>query len=95
MSSWILAIWITFVPLEEGKEAKELQLSIPHDSYKSCQEEVSKIDKFMFTMPGLTLKVDAECQPNKHYCTDDGCPDFYKDEIIEENNVQNNTRTRI
>ena len=93
--SWILAIWITFIPLEEGKEAKEMQLSIPHDSYRSCQEEVNKIDNFMFTIPGLTLKVNAECKPNEHYCTDDGCPEFFKDEIIEENNVHNNTRVRI
>ena len=49
----------------------------------------------MCTIPGLTLKVNAECKPNEHYCTDDGCPDFYKEEIIEENNVHNNTRVRI
>ena len=35
MTEWILAIWITFVPLEEGKQAKELKLTIPHNSYES------------------------------------------------------------
>ena len=95
MTEWVLAIWITFVPLEEGKQAKELQLTIPHNSYESCVDEAKRLNQFMFTMPKLTLKIDAKCQQNESYCTDDGCPEFYKEEIIEENNVQGNSRIRI
>ena len=60
MSSWILAIWITFVPLEQGKEAKELQLSIPHDSYRSCQEEVDKIQGYLDKNPTIKKRFISE-----------------------------------
>ena len=79
MGEWLLTIWFTIIPTDT-MEPKEFSFSTSYDSYEECVIEEDKFNSISVSLPGIEFHAEASCKPNEDYCTDDGCPDFYKDD---------------